>query len=115
MKGASQLAPVGIRIPDDLKSHIQARAQDNGRSMNAEIIDAIERSFLGEENQNIHTMHEQISHLIKINELNDKIIESQKGTISALESSVSTLEQHVEMLNKHIEFLTNLLSEKKPE
>ncbi|NEG63869.1 hypothetical protein GQQ23_16175 [Pantoea agglomerans] len=70
-------------------------AARKGLSLSSDVIDAIERSFSGEENQNIHTIQEQLSHLIKVNELSDKIIESQRGTISALESSVSTMERHV--------------------
>lgn len=38
MKGASQIAPFGLRIPDELKEKIQARARQNGRSMNSEIV-----------------------------------------------------------------------------
>ncbi|TBM32226.1 Arc family DNA-binding protein [Hafnia paralvei] len=38
MKGASNIAPMGVRIPDDLKEKIQERARKNGRSMNSEIL-----------------------------------------------------------------------------
>jgi plasmid stability protein len=38
MKGASLIAPLGVRIPDELKSKIQEQAKENGRSMNAEIL-----------------------------------------------------------------------------
>lgn len=47
MKGASNIAPLGVRLPDDLKIKIQERARKNGRSMNSEIVqilqDAINR------------------------------------------------------------------------
>lgn len=38
MKGASQIAPFGLRMPEDLKEVISERAARNGRSMNSEII-----------------------------------------------------------------------------
>ena len=47
MKGASNIASLGVRLPDDLKIKIQERARKNGRSMNSEIVqilqDAINR------------------------------------------------------------------------
>lgn len=119
MKGASQLAPLGIRIPDELKTRIQDRAQKNGRSMNAEIMDIIEKSFSSNTDQQVMILQEKIRHLTGISDLKDQIIESmtgtissQKETISALESSVSSLESHLELLKNHIDFLKNLLDEK---
>ena len=38
MNGMRNIAPTGVRIPDDLKDKIQARARRNGRSMNSEIV-----------------------------------------------------------------------------
>ncbi len=38
MKGASQIAPFGLRMPEELKEAIAERAKRNGRSMNAEIV-----------------------------------------------------------------------------
>lgn len=42
MKGASQIAPFGLRMPEDLKTAIAERATKNGRSMNAEIVQILE-------------------------------------------------------------------------
>ncbi|EOI6456166.1 TPA: Arc family DNA-binding protein [Yersinia enterocolitica] len=42
MKGASQIAPFGLRMPEDLKDAIAERAKRNGRSMNSEIIHILE-------------------------------------------------------------------------
>ncbi|HDG8261104.1 TPA: Arc family DNA-binding protein [Klebsiella aerogenes] len=42
MKGASQIAPFGLRMPEDLKTAIAERAAKNGRSMNAEIVQILE-------------------------------------------------------------------------
>lgn len=42
MKGASLIAPFGLRMPEDLKEKIAERAKSNGRSMNAEIIQILQ-------------------------------------------------------------------------
>lgn len=42
MKGASQIAPFGLRMPEELKDKIADRARKNGRSMNAEIVQIIQ-------------------------------------------------------------------------
>ena len=42
MKGASNIAPLGVRLPDDLKIKIQERARKNGRSMNSEIVQILQ-------------------------------------------------------------------------
>lgn len=49
MKGASQIAPLGVRIPDELKEKIQARARKNSRSMNSEIVHILESAFTNED------------------------------------------------------------------
>lgn len=42
MKGASQIAPFGLRMPEELKDAVAERAKKNGRSMNAEIVQILE-------------------------------------------------------------------------
>lgn len=42
MKGASLIAPFGLRMPEDLKVKIAERAKSNGRSMNAEIVQILQ-------------------------------------------------------------------------
>lgn len=42
MKGASLIAPFGLRMPEELKEKIAERAKSNGRSMNAEIVQILE-------------------------------------------------------------------------
>ena len=42
MKGASHIAPLGVRLPEDLKTKLQERAKRNGRSMNSEIVQILE-------------------------------------------------------------------------
>ncbi|KMK13538.1 hypothetical protein ABW09_23335 [Pluralibacter gergoviae] len=38
MKGARDISPMGIRVPDSLKQRLQAEADKNGRSMNSEVV-----------------------------------------------------------------------------
>ncbi|PWV99559.1 Arc family DNA-binding protein [Mangrovibacter plantisponsor] len=57
MKGASLIAPFGLRMPEDLKEQIIQRAKINSRSMNAEIIQML--------NDAMHT-DEQTPELIKL-------------------------------------------------
>lgn len=42
MKGASLIAPFGLRMPEDLKEIIAERAKANGRSMNSEIVQILQ-------------------------------------------------------------------------
>ncbi|HFO2534986.1 TPA: Arc family DNA-binding protein [Yersinia enterocolitica] len=48
MKGMRTIAPMGVRIPDDMKEKIQERAKKNGRSMNSEIIMLLEHALTRE-------------------------------------------------------------------
>ncbi|HCL5268737.1 TPA: Arc family DNA-binding protein [Salmonella enterica] len=38
MKGARDISPLGLRVPESLKKRIQSEADKNGRSMNSEIV-----------------------------------------------------------------------------
>lgn len=38
MKGARDISPLGVRVPESLKRRIQQEADKNGRSMNSEIV-----------------------------------------------------------------------------
>lgn len=42
MKGASHIAPFGLRMPEELKDKISESAKKNGRSMNSEIVQILE-------------------------------------------------------------------------
>lgn len=48
MKGASQISPFGLRMPEDLKEAIAERAKKNGRSMNSEIVQILEDAIESE-------------------------------------------------------------------
>ena len=41
----SHIAPFGVRMQPDLKARLEGAATSSGRSLNAEIIDRLERSF----------------------------------------------------------------------
>lgn len=39
------IAPIGLRVPPDIKERIRAAAKQNGRSMNSEILARLAASF----------------------------------------------------------------------
>jgi len=47
MKGASLIAPFGLRMPEELKEKIAERAKVNGRSMNAEVVHILQEAVDG--------------------------------------------------------------------
>lgn len=47
MKGASLIAPFGLRMPEELKEKVAERAKKNGRSMNAEIVQILQDAVDG--------------------------------------------------------------------
>lgn len=53
MKGASLIAPFGLRMPEELKEKVAERAKNNGRSMNAEIVQILQDA-LAEPSQESH-------------------------------------------------------------
>ncbi|HGE8458727.1 TPA: Arc family DNA-binding protein [Serratia marcescens] len=50
MKGARDISPMGIRVPDSLKKRIQQEADKNGRSMNSEIVLILQNHIDGLDN-----------------------------------------------------------------
>lgn len=105
MKGASQIAPLGVRIPDELKEKIQAQAKDNGRSTNAEIVQILESSFSQNSPNIMSRINELVSHYESLIALKDEIIETQKSTISHMQGTISSLEQSVDIQSAHINTL----------
>ncbi|QCT21748.1 Arc family DNA-binding protein [Jejubacter calystegiae] len=49
MKGARNIAPFGLRMPDEIREAVQQRAKNNGRSMNAEIVKILQDALEGDE------------------------------------------------------------------
>ncbi|EBG0211786.1 Arc family DNA-binding protein [Salmonella enterica subsp. enterica serovar Louisiana] len=60
MKGASNIAPFGLRMPEELKEAIASRAKSNGRSMNAEIVQILQDVIDGDKLPTFDLSHEQI-------------------------------------------------------
>ncbi|CNJ80295.1 putative phage regulatory protein [Yersinia intermedia] len=103
MKGASQIAPLGVRLPDELKEKVQERAKEHGRSMNAEIVGVIEKSFSEQPNQEALAMKSALEHLQAINELKDQIIASQESSIKSQKETISSLHQTISSLHQTID------------
>lgn len=94
MKGASSIAPIGIRLPEELKSKIQERAKQHGRSMNAEIIQIIEDSFDNEGALKAESdLSRKTKELLNIIRLKDDIFGLQERTIVAYEGQIEILER----------------------
>lgn len=47
MTKPAQVTPYPLRMPDDLRRRLEGSADSIGRSLNAEIVDRLERSFHG--------------------------------------------------------------------
>ncbi|EMK9143251.1 Arc family DNA-binding protein [Citrobacter freundii complex sp. 2024EL-00238] len=95
MKGASQIAPLGIRLPDELKEKIKERAKINGRSVNSEIVQILE-DFLAKDDQGLSQVdqltiaayEEQVSTL-------ERIISAQKTAFELATEQIALLKQHI--------------------
>ncbi len=95
MKGASLIAPLGVRIPDDLKEKIQAQAKANGRSMNAEIVQILEESISGNNSQTPGDHEKQIEALKTEIKVLHSYIEIQKRYSELAEEQIALLKQHI--------------------
>ncbi|WP_210453111.1 Arc family DNA-binding protein [Pantoea ananatis] len=95
MKGASLIAPLGVRIPDELKEKIQAQAKAHGRSMNAEIVHILEESLSGVNSQSSRNYEKEIESLnVEIQTLNE-YINLQKRYYELAEEQISLLKAHI--------------------
>ncbi|EBR9919943.1 Arc family DNA-binding protein [Salmonella enterica subsp. enterica serovar Richmond] len=94
MKGASLIAPLGVRIPDDLKEKIQDQAKANGRSMNAEIVQILEESIGGSGPQISAIYEKQIEALSTEVKVLKRYIEVQKRYSDLAEEQIALLKQH---------------------
>lgn len=60
MKGARDISPMGIRVPDSLKQRLQAEADKNGRSMNSEVVMILQSYIDGLDNpRNVESIAQQ--------------------------------------------------------
>lgn len=100
MKGASLIAPLGVRIPDDLKEKIQAQAKSNGRSMNAEIVFLLEQSISHVESDKYNgKLHELV-------ESRGALIEKLKTVIHLQERNLDLAYEQIALLKHHIKTVT---------
>lgn len=95
MKGASQIAPLGIRLPDELREKIKAKAKESGRSVNSEIVqildDALNDSAKGHARE-IEIISEAYEEHIKTLE---KIINVQSQSMDLAKEQIALLKQHI--------------------
>lgn len=73
MKGASNIAPLGVRLPEELKSALQDRAKRNGRSMNSEIVQILQDAIAGPNVGSVR-LHMGESNYLEINPNNPKSV-----------------------------------------
>ncbi|WP_404653623.1 Arc family DNA-binding protein [Raoultella terrigena] len=91
MKGASQIAPFGLRMPEDLKTAIAERATKNGRSMNAEILqilsDALENDLT--ENESTEDPWQDLSAYVDYVEREHAAEDSSRKILEAMEKIIA--------------------------
>ncbi|STY93395.1 Arc family DNA-binding protein [Moraxella bovis] len=58
------IAPTGVRMPDDLKAKLQQSAKDNGRSLNSEIVARLTASYDNE-------IGDKLDEILRVLKLND--------------------------------------------
>lgn len=100
MKGMRSVAPMGVRIPDELKKKIQEKSKENGRSMNAEIVFLLEKSFSntesGKYNDKLH----------KFSESKVALIEKLKTIIQLQERDLELAYEQISLLKHNIKIAT---------
>lgn len=74
MKGASLIAPFGLRMPEELKEKVAERAKANGRSMNAEIVQILQDAISGKD-----TIDKDQPDMEKIKTILDRVAEEVLG------------------------------------
>ncbi|MEN0580866.1 Arc family DNA-binding protein [Phytobacter palmae] len=92
MKGASLIAPLGVRIPDELKEKIQVQAKENGRSMNAEIVFLLEEALADDDD-----------------DLDSKLIEAYEEKIKAMEEVIKIQKQAFDLATDQISLLKHYI------
>lgn len=79
----ANIAPFGLRMQSDLKERLKAVAEQNGRSMNAEIVSRLEASF-------------EADLLSKDNEYYRKDQERMRSELTALREAFQTISEYVQ-------------------
>jgi len=118
MKGMRNIAPFGLRMPDELREAIAERAKANGRSMNSEIvqmltdtlvkdeifageIDETEKDYFpGGENEKISTSKKELNDLM--NKAVRAIVDTAADQIAknAAESMMEAIAEQYDLIPK---------------
>jgi plasmid stability protein len=95
MKGASAIAPLGIRLPEELKIKIQESAAANGRSVNSEVVSLLEAALReqsgevqGKNSQVIDGLNETINQLVESIKLQAESIQLYKEQVMLIKAFV---------------------------
>ncbi|QDI12565.1 Arc family DNA-binding protein [Serratia marcescens] len=108
MKGMRNIAPFGLRMPDDLRQAVQEQAQANGRSMNSEIIEIISNSlFFSSINQDAV---DYVLGTIKQDDFNNISDEEREHVMSLLIQAAEKLAKKIEKESTNLRQILDLIS-----
>lgn len=117
MKGMRNIAPFGLRMPDELREAIAERAKKNGRSMNAEIIARLNATISYDDYGHSPSGFQEVRELVlsyksQVEEMSARLDDAH----SKLEQSISLDKESVDKINEALEKATIILnySNKKP-
>ncbi|MGM1347650.1 Arc family DNA-binding protein [Serratia liquefaciens] len=96
MKGMRNIAPFGLRMPDELRESITERAKANGRSINAEIVQMLEDGLSRSEDSMV------IDQLKAALEARDRDIESMKVITDLMKQNTALYQEQIAGLKKMI-------------
>ncbi len=93
MKGMRNIAPFGLRMPDELREALQARAKANGRSMNSEIVQILQDAI---DEKTINTTCESADFLFSLRKDEQyKIIITKEELNEMIENSAKVAAQRI--------------------
>lgn len=89
----STVVTLKVRVTPEFREKLVTTAKENNRSMNAEIVDRLEKSFLDIPNipASFHTLTSTLDNAAKVIENQEKTIAEQKKTIESLTKSFDDL------------------------
>lgn len=103
-KYPTRLAPYGLRIPPELKARLEASAKENGRTLHAEIIDALE--FLYPALSPMEEIREKIDAAIKdrvrTGNMGEEEIEALRGIRNDLNYTLENWAEIAEQARKRL-------------
>ncbi|MBN5380655.1 Arc family DNA-binding protein [Serratia bockelmannii] len=123
MKGMRNIAPFGLRMPDELRESVAKRAKANGRSMNSEIVQILEDTLMRDDNSS-PSAHSSEVDLFPLSDsdyvtmtkvaLNDMLERSMQSAVDQVAKSIgeSAVEAVLNSLSEKYNFVPK--SNKKP-